>query len=85
MQFQMPSFAELDKNKDKKLSRDEMPPQISAQAFDRVDTNHDGFIDEEEWNAMRSRFGGGMGGGPRTGERRRESLARGVREDCRVV
>jgi len=68
MQFQMPSFAELDKNKDKKLSREEMPPQFPAQAFDRVDTNHDGFIDEEEWNAMRSRFGGGMGGGPRTGE-----------------
>jgi Ca2+-binding EF-hand superfamily protein len=68
MQFQMPSFAELDKNKDKKLSREEMPPQFSAQAFDRVDTNHDGFIDEEEWSAMRSRFGGGMGGGPRTGE-----------------
>jgi Ca2+-binding EF-hand superfamily protein len=68
MQFQMPSFAELDKNKDKKLSREEMPPQFSAQAFDRVDTNHDGFIDEEEWSAMRSRFGGGMGGGPRAGE-----------------
>jgi Ca2+-binding EF-hand superfamily protein len=68
MQFQMPSFADLDKNKDKKLSREEMPPQFPAQAFDRVDTNHDGFIDEEEWNAMRSRFGGGMGGGPRTGE-----------------
>lgn len=68
MLSQMPSFAELDKNKDKKLSREEMPPQFSAQAFDRADTNHDGFIDEEEWNAMRSRFGGGMGGGPRTGE-----------------
>ena len=67
MQFQMPSFAELDKNKDKKLSREEMPSQFPAQAFDRVDTNHDGFIDEEEWNAMRSRFSGG-GGGPRTGE-----------------
>ncbi|HXU36760.1 MAG TPA: EF-hand domain-containing protein [Blastocatellia bacterium] len=73
MQFQMPSFAELDKNKDKKLSREEFPSQFPAQAFDRLDTNHDGFIDEEEWNAMRNRFGGGgpgggMGGGPRTGE-----------------
>ena len=72
MQFQMPSFAELDKNKDKKLSRDEFPSQF-AQAFDRLDANHDGFVDEEEWNAMRNRFaggggGGGMGGGPRTGE-----------------
>ena len=74
MQFQMPTFAELDKNKDKKLSRDEMPSQFPAQVFDRVDTNHDGFVDEEEWNAMRSRFGGGGGGGgmmvggPRIGE-----------------
>ena len=70
MQGQMPSFADLDKNKDKKISRDEWPSQF-AQAFDRLDTNHDGFIDEEEFNAMRNRFGGGgggMGGGPRTGE-----------------
>jgi Ca2+-binding EF-hand superfamily protein len=71
MQFQMPNFADLDKNKDKKLSRDEFPSQFPAQAFDSIDTNHDGFIDEEEWNAMRARFGGaggGMRGGPRTGE-----------------
>lgn len=74
MQFQMPNFADLDKNKDKKVSREEFPSQFPAQAFDRLDTNHDGFLDEEEWNAMRNRFGGGgtggggMGGGPRTGE-----------------
>jgi len=72
MRMQMPSFADLDKNKDKKISRDEFPNSMPAQAFDRLDTNHDGFIDEEEWNAMRARFGGGagggMGGGPRTGE-----------------
>jgi Ca2+-binding EF-hand superfamily protein len=72
MQFQLPSFAELDKNKDKKISRDEFPSQFPAQVFDRLDTNHDGFLDEEEFNAMRNRFvgggGGGMGGGPRTGE-----------------
>lgn len=71
MRMQIPSFADLDKNKDKKLSRDEWPSQMPPQAFDRLDTNHDGFIDEEEWNAMRARFGGGGGGmvvGPRTGE-----------------
>lgn len=73
MQFQMPNFSDLDKNKDKKLSREEFPSQFPAQAFDRLDTNHDGFIDEEEWNGMRNRFGGGgpgggTGGGPRTGE-----------------
>lgn len=69
MQFQMPSFADLDKNKDKKLSRDEMPAQFPPQAFDRLDENKDGFIDEEEWGRMRSRFGGGPGGGPALGER----------------
>jgi Ca2+-binding EF-hand superfamily protein len=62
MQFQVPTFSELDKNKDKKLSRDEMPAQFPAQVFDRVDTNRDGFVDEEEWNGMRTRFGGGAGG-----------------------
>lgn len=72
MQFQMPDFGELDKNKDKKLSRDEMPAQFPAQVFDRVDANRDGFVDEEEWNGMRSRFGSGGGGvmvgRPRVGE-----------------
>ncbi len=66
--FQMPSFADLDKNKDKKISRDEMPPQMPPQIFDRLDENKDGGIDETEWNHMRERFGGG-GGGARLGER----------------
>ena len=52
MQFQMPNFAELDKNKDKKISRDEMPSQFPPQIFDRWDTNKDGFVDEEEFNAL---------------------------------
>ena len=64
MQFQMPSFADLDKNKDKKISKDEFPPQFPPQMFDRVDANHDGSIDEEEWKAMTAQFsGGGRGGG----------------------
>jgi Ca2+-binding EF-hand superfamily protein len=69
MQFQMPTFADLDKNKDKKISKDEFPSQFPAQFFDRLDANKDGSIDEEEFNAMR-RGGGGsmMVGGPRTGE-----------------
>jgi Ca2+-binding EF-hand superfamily protein len=55
-QMQMPSFADLDKNKDKKISKDEFqgPPQF----FDRLDENKDGFIDEEEFGRMR-RMGGG--------------------------
>lgn len=59
----MPSFSDMDKNKDGKISRDEFlgPPQF----FDRLDENKDGFIDEGEWNRMRGR----MGGGPRIGER----------------
>lgn len=62
--FQMPNFSELDKNKDKKLSRDEVPSQFPAQFFDRIDENHDGIIDEEEWN-RRTRGGPGGGGGDR--------------------
>src|ERR1051325_4926450 len=61
-QFQFPQFKDLDKNKDGKLSKDEMPSEFPPQAFDRLDTNHDGFIDENEWNAMRQRFGQGGGG-----------------------
>ena len=64
-QFQMPTFAEMDKNKDKKISRDEY--KGAPQAFDRLDENKDGFIDDEEFNRMRGRMGGGGGPG-RTGE-----------------
>jgi Ca2+-binding EF-hand superfamily protein len=62
--MQMPNFADLDKNKDKKLSKDEVP---MPQMMDRLDENKDGFIDEEEWNRMRGRMGAG-GGGPRLSE-----------------
>lgn len=72
MQFQMPTFADLDKNKDKKISKDEFPSQFPPQLFDRIDTNHDGSIDEEEWKTMQAQFSGGRGqmmvGGPRLGE-----------------
>jgi Ca2+-binding EF-hand superfamily protein len=72
MQVQMPTFADLDKNKDKKISKDEFPSQAPPQMFDRLDANHDGFIDEQEWNQMRRGFGsmggGRSGEGPRFGE-----------------
>ena len=45
MQMQMPSFADLDKNKDKKLSKSEVP-EMMLNFFDRLDENKDGFIDE---------------------------------------
>jgi len=64
--FQLPSFADLDKNHDKKISRDEFPSTLPQQMFDRLDENHDGFISEEEWSRARGRMMGG--GGPRTGE-----------------
>jgi Ca2+-binding EF-hand superfamily protein len=79
MQFQqMPTFTDLDKNKDKKVSREEAS-QIPPQFFDRLDANHDGFLDEEEWNAMRSGRGGSgysMGGGPGGGARLGESFSK---------
>jgi Ca2+-binding EF-hand superfamily protein len=56
-------FADLDKNKDKKLNRDEWPSFMPPQSFDAADTNHDGAVDEAEWNVMRQRFGGGGGRG----------------------
>jgi Ca2+-binding EF-hand superfamily protein len=65
--MQMPSFADLDKNKDKKLSKEEAS-QIPPQFFDRLDENKDGFLDEEEYNRRGGRMGGGGGGGPRLSE-----------------
>lgn len=58
MRMQMPAFKDLDKNKDGKLSKDELkdfPPQM----VDRLDENKDGFIDETEWNNMMNRRGAG--------------------------
>lgn len=51
----MPSFAELDKNGDKKISRDEAPERMQ-QSWDRNDTNGDGVIDAGEFAAMRARI-----------------------------
>jgi len=59
-------LTQLDKNGDKKISRDEAPEQM-APFFDKLDTNGDGFIDQAEMNAMRAHArsmdkGGGPGG-----------------------
>src|ERR671937_845990 len=37
----------FDKNKDSVLTKDECPPGL-AKIFERVDTNHDGKLDQEE-------------------------------------
>lgn len=75
MMVQFPTFAELDKNKDKKITKDEMPSQVPPQMFDRMDANRDGSVDEDEWKAMMGQFtAGGRPGermmmqGPRIGE-----------------
>src|SRR5262245_16460505 len=59
MMVQMPTFADLDKNKDKKLTKDEFPSQMPPQFFDRMDSNRDGSVDEEEWKATMGQFTAG--------------------------
>jgi HlyD family secretion protein len=63
-------FAQLDKNKDGKLTKDELPEQMQ-QFFDRLDTNHDGVVSKQEFDEMMKRFsamrrqqGGGEGAAP---------------------
>jgi HlyD family secretion protein len=53
----------FDKDKDGKISKDEVPSQM-ASFFDQMDTDGDGFIDKAEIDALRKRFGGGGGGPP---------------------
>lgn len=65
-QRQMMTFAEMDKNGDKKLTQDELPERM-APMIERLDQNKDGALDETEWNARMNRQGG-PGGGPRIGE-----------------
>lgn len=48
--FKLPTFKELDKDKDGKLSREEYPEQ-GRQWFDLIDTSHDGSVDTKEFKA----------------------------------
>lgn len=63
----MPSFAELDKDKDGKITAEELPEQM-RQAFGRMDTNGDGVLDQaeqktvEEFRKRMQQQGGGRGG-----------------------
>lgn len=56
----------MDANKDGKLSKDEVPPQLAERMFERADTNKDGFLDKAELDAMAKAGGmrgqGGQGG-----------------------
>jgi HlyD family secretion protein len=73
--FAMPAFAAMDKNKDGKVTADEMPEQMQR-GFSRMDANGDGGIDQAEHQAAVDRMKqmqqqmqqgggpGGPGGGP---------------------
>jgi HlyD family secretion protein len=68
-----PSFADMDKNGDGKLTMDEMPEQ-AKQFFDRMDADHDGSVTASELAASRARMrqrqstgGGSPGEGPPAG------------------
>ena len=56
----MARFRDADSDDDGKLSRSESPERMK-QNFDRIDTNGDGFVDKEEFEAVirRMREGGG--------------------------
>lgn len=61
------SFAEMDEDKDGKLTKEEYPEQ-ARQWFQYIDTNSDGFVDRDEHKAAMERAkqwqqGGGQGGG----------------------
>ena len=55
-----------DKNKDGKLSKDEVDERMLPM-FDRLDTNSDGSIEKSEVEAAAARMGGGGSGGRRGG------------------
>jgi RND family efflux transporter MFP subunit len=67
--FKLPTFKELDKNGDGKITRDETPVPAT---FDQTDTNSDGGIDPKEFKTaidklkklMANPMGGGLPGGP---------------------
>ena len=60
---QMSNLAQMDRNGDGKISKDEAPQRMQ-QRFDRFDTNGDGFIDSDEMEALRNRMQRGRGGRP---------------------
>ncbi|MCA8985171.1 MAG: EF-hand domain-containing protein [Planctomycetaceae bacterium] len=56
-------FAQMDKDGDGKLSKEEAPERM-RETFDRLDLNKDGFIDQEEIRQMMERFRQGGPGRP---------------------
>jgi multidrug resistance efflux pump/Ca2+-binding EF-hand superfamily protein len=62
-----PTFKDLDKDSDGKLTKEELP-ESARQWFDMMDADKNGFVDEKEHTAAQERAkqwqGGGGGGGP---------------------
>jgi hypothetical protein len=56
----------FDKNKDGKVSKTEVPPQMAG-FFDSVDKNRDGFLDETEIKSIGPGMGRSQGGGQKGG------------------
>ena len=62
----------FDKNKDGKVSKAEVPPQM-GRMFDGLDKNRDGFLDKTEIKSLGTGMGrpqGGQGGGQKGGKGR---------------
>jgi collagen type III alpha len=57
---------QLDRDGDGKISREEAPEPMRPY-FDQIDENQDGFLDRQEVNSLRRRFGGRGGGAPGPG------------------
>ena len=79
----------FDKNKDEKLSPDELPERLKG-LMDRADTNKDGFLDRAELTAQARRQGaqgkggrGGVGGEGRERERENDDRSEGNAKDGR--
>ena len=54
----------LDKNKDGKLTKEEVTDERLLRLFERADANKDGTVTKEELTALAQREGGGRPGGP---------------------
>ncbi len=77
-------FMSFDKNKDGKLSKDELP-EFLQQQFDRADTNKDGFLDEAEIKKLAESLSGqggfGRPGGRPGAEPKKDAPKRPARPD----
>ena len=51
--FKAAQLQQLDRNKDKKITKEEIPERMQTLILGRVDTNKDGLIDEAELEDLR--------------------------------